>query len=225
MYVPEVFTPEEKTVQDLLANHGSADLITITPDGLTGTYMPFTYRPEVGEHGTLVGHMSRANDHWRHPVQGEALVVVHGPDAYVTPTWYATKEETHQVVPTWNYLTAHVYGRLTFHDDTAWIERHIRDLTEKHEAPFEKQWTVDEAPEKFIARQLRLVVGVELQITRIQGKLKMSQNRPKVDVPCVIQGLASRGDVEVAEAVRAANPASTNPDLPPFEGESRCSTV
>lgn len=175
------------------------------PDGLTGTFMPFTYRPEVGARGALVGHMSRGNDHWRQPVLGEALVVVHGPDAYVTPSWYATKQETHQVVPIWNYMTAHVYGRLTFHDDTAWIERQIRDLTQKHEAHFDKQWTVDEAPEKFIARQLRAVIGVELHITRIQGKLKMSQNRPKVDVAGVIDGLTGRGDVAVAAAVRAAN--------------------
>lgn len=206
MYVPEHFAPDDAAVKELLTNHGAADLITITPDGLMGTFMPFTYHPEVGEHGALLGHMSRANDHWRHPVQGEALVVVHGPDAYVTPTWYATKEETHQVVPTWNYMTAHVYGRITFHDESSWIERQIRELTDKHEAPFEKQWTVDEAPEKFIARQLRAVIGLELEITRIQGKFKLSQNRPKVDIPGVIDGLAGHGDVAVAEAVRVHNP-------------------
>jgi transcriptional regulator len=206
MYVPDHFAPDDAAVAELLTNQGAADLITVTPDGMVGTYMPFTYRPENGANGTLVGHMSRANSHWKLPVHGEALVIVHGPDAYVTPTWYAAKEETHQVVPTWNYMTAHIYGRLVIRDDTAWVEEQIRELTDRHEAHFEKQWTVDEALEQFIARQLRAVVGVELEITRIEGKFKLSQNRPKTDLPGIIEGLAGRGDVAVAEAVRVHNP-------------------
>lgn len=209
MYVPKHFAPDEDAVRDLLAGHGAADLITMTPQGLLATLLPFEYDPDAGEHGALIGHMARANDQWREPVQGEAMVIVRGPDAYITPTWYATKREHHRVVPTWNYMTAHVYGHLVVHDDPAWIEAQMRRLTDRHEAGFDDPWSVDQAPAKFIEHQLRAVVGVELLISRVEGKFKLSQNQPRENVEGVVEGLEARdraGDRTIAAAVRAHDP-------------------
>jgi transcriptional regulator len=159
----------------------------------------------VGEHGALLGHVARNNDQWRQPVLGEALVIVRGPDAYVTPSWYASKAEHGRAVPTWNYVTAHVYGRLVVHDDPAWLDSLVRRLTDRHEAANPQPWSVDDAPSAFIAGQLRAIVGVKLVISRIEAKLKLSQNRSRADVDGVIAGLAARGDSASADAVRAAN--------------------
>ena len=132
--------------------------------------------------------MARNNDQWRKPALGESLAIVRGPDAYVSPSWYAAKAEHGRVVPTWNYVTAHVYGRLVVHDDPAWVEDIVRRLTAKHEAarlasPGQPPaWSVDDAPRAFIEGQLRAIVGLELQITRIEAKAKLSQNRPVADI-------------------------------------------
>ncbi|MFD6157817.1 FMN-binding negative transcriptional regulator [Nocardia sp. NPDC060256] len=120
-------------------------------------------------------------------------------------TWYPSKAEHGRVVPTWNYVTAHVYGRLTVHDDPAWVERLVRDLTERHEAGRPQPWSVDDAPLRFIAGQLRAIVGVELAITRVEAKFKLSQNRSAADIDGVISGLAADGHDDVAEAMRQSH--------------------
>jgi transcriptional regulator len=205
MYVPGHFAADDAAVRELLANHGAADLVTATPQGLLATLLPFVYDPEVGEHGALLGHVARNNEQWRQPALGEALVIVRGPDAYVTPSWYATKAEHGRVVPTWNYVTAHVYGRLVVHDDPAWLDSLVRRLTERHEATNPLPWSVDDAPPKFISGQLRAIVGVELVIGRVEAKVKLSQNRSRADIDGVITGLEARGDAASASAMRAAN--------------------
>ncbi|HEY2831522.1 MAG TPA: FMN-binding negative transcriptional regulator [Sporichthyaceae bacterium] len=204
MYVPAHFAVDAAVEQDLLRNTGLTDLITATPDGLVATQLPFLYDASIGEHGTLLGHVARSNEHWQHEILGEALVIVRGPDAYISPGWYASKAEHGRVVPTWNYVTAHVYGRLVVHDDVVWLGDLVNRLTAQHEAGMARPWTVDEAPAAFIAGQLRAIVGVELVISRVQAKAKLSQNRPTADVDGVIAGLTERGDVVNAEAVRAA---------------------
>ena len=203
MYVPSHFAADESAVQDLLANHGAADLVTLTSQGLLATLLPFIYDPEQG---ALLGHVARNNDQWRQEALGESLVIVRGPDAYITPRWYAAKAEHGKVVPTWNYMTAHVYGNLVIHDDPVWVEGLVRRLTSLHEAEAEHPWTVDDAPPAFIAGQLRAIVGVEVVITRIEAKLKLSQNRTAADVEGVIEGLDASGDHVMAEAVREHNP-------------------
>jgi transcriptional regulator len=205
MYVPAHFAMDEPAVRNLLVHHGAADLVTATPDGLLATLLPFVFDPDAGEHGALLGHVARNNEQWRREVIGEALVVVRGPDAYVSPGWYASKTEHGRVVPTWNYVSAHVYGDLVVHDDPAWVEALVRRLTGKHEASMPHPWSVDDAPPPFVAGQLRAIVGVELRITRIEAKAKLSQNRPEADVEGVVAGLEGRGDHAGAEAVRAAN--------------------
>ena len=211
MYIPAHFAVDPAAVDELLAKHGAADLITLTDDGLLATMLPFAYEPSVGEHGALYGHVARNNDQWRKPARGESLAILRGPDAYVSPSWYAAKAENGRVVPTWNYLTAHVYGQLLVHDDPTWVEDVVRRLTAKHEAarmtsPRQSPaWSVDDAPRAFIEGQLRAIVGLELQITRIEAKAKLSQNRPVGDIAGIVDGLAARGDDPMATAVLEAN--------------------
>jgi transcriptional regulator len=206
MYIPAHFAADEATVRELLARHGAADLITLTEDGLLATMLPFAYDPEAGEHGVLYGHVARNNDQWRKPALGESLAIVRGPDAYISPSWYATKAEHGRVVPTWNYVTAHVYGQLVVHDDPEWVEGVVRRLTVKHETDKgEPVWSVDDAPRPYIDGQLRAIVGLELQITRVEAKAKLSQNRPQADVEGVVAGLTARGDTRTAHAVHDAN--------------------
>ena len=155
---------------------------------------------------TLRGHVARNNEQWRREPIDEALVVVHGPDAYITPNWYASKAEHGRVVPTWNYLTAHVYGELRTHDDPAWLDALVRRLTDLHESREPAPWSVDDAPAAFVGGQLRAIVGVEVVISRIEAKVKMSQNRPAEDVDGVVAGLEARGDAPTSASVRAARP-------------------
>ncbi|WKG03938.1 FMN-binding negative transcriptional regulator [Mycolicibacterium sp. HK-90] len=208
MYVPRPFVADADAIQELLTHRGAADLITMTSEGLIATPLPFEYDATAGDHDVLIGHMARANPQWRTAVVGEAMAIVHGPDAYITPSWYPTKAEHHRVVPTWNYVVAHVYGELVVHDDPHWTRQQIRRLTDRHEAENPDPWSMDEAPAEFIESQLRAVVGVELVINRIEAKLKLSQNQPAHNVDGVITSLQTRGrdgDNAVAAAVRTHN--------------------
>ncbi|HJW00966.1 MAG TPA: FMN-binding negative transcriptional regulator [Arthrobacter sp.] len=207
MYVPAHFEPGPGTIRSLLTRPAAANLVTMTSQGLLATLMPFVYDPDAGEHGALQGHLARNNPQWSEPAVGEALMIIQGPDAYISPSWYASKAGHGRVVPTWNYSTAHVYGNLVIHDDPAWLAGQIRRLTGLHEAGFEHPWSVDDAPERFISGQLRAIVGVELVITRIEAKAKLSQNRPDADIDGVVAGLNARGDSESAADVQRARPA------------------
>jgi len=216
VYIPAHFLPDEATVRELLDQQGAADLVTSTSDGLQATLLPFLYDPPgsrdgTGELGSLVGHVARNNQQWRLPAEGSALVIVRGPDAYISPAWYATKREHGRVVPTWNYLTAHVYGRLVIHDDVAWLDALVRRLTVHHEAGRRQPWSVDDAPPDYVAGQLRAIVGVEVLIERIEAKAKLSQNRSSADIGGVIAGLDEAGRPAIADAMRRSQ-ASRNRD-------------
>ena len=206
MYIPAHFTADDALVSDLLTHHGAADLVTATPQGLLATMLPFVYDPAAGERGALLGHVARNNDQWKVPPVGEALVIVRGTDAYVSPSWYQSKAEHGRVVPTWNYVTAHVYGRLIVHDDPAWVEALVRRLTAKHEAQRAHPWSVDDAPPAFVTGQLRAIVGIEVAITRIEAKAKLSQNRPQADIDGVIAGLRADSHERAAADVEQARP-------------------
>jgi transcriptional regulator len=186
MYVPAHFAATPDEVRSLLSSITAVDLISPTADGLVATFLPMLYDQDAH---SLLGHVARDNTHWSAADGSESLVIVHGPDAYVSPNWYAAKREHGRVVPTWNYLTAHVHGRFIAHDDVAWLRSLVTRLTERHEAAFERPWQVTDAPERFIEGQLRAIVGVQLQITRIEAKSKLSQNRSEADRDGVIAGL------------------------------------
>jgi len=207
VYVPKHFAaPDDVAVRDLLRHHGAADLVTSTDDGLRATLLPFVVDEDAaGAPVRLLGHVARTNEQWRLPALGEALVIVRGPDAYVSPSWYATKREHGRVVPTWNYVTAHVHGRLVVHDDAAWVEALVRRLTAKHEDGRSERWSVDDAPPEYVAGQLRAIVGVEVEVTRVEAKWKLSQNRPEADRAGVLVGLDAEQSAaahDVAEAMR-----------------------
>ncbi|ACL39132.1 FMN-binding negative transcriptional regulator [Pseudarthrobacter chlorophenolicus A6] len=201
MYIPAHFAAGPEATRHLLTSPGAANLITMTDAGLLATLLPFVFEPDVGEYGALHAHVARNNPQATAPVTGEALAIIQGPDAYISPSWYMSKAEHGRVVPTWNYSTAHVYGELVVHDDAGWLARHVRRLTDRHEGEREHPWSVDDAPAKFIAGQLRAIVGIELMITRIEAKEKLSQNRSAADASGVVAGLRSSGQEASAAAV------------------------
>jgi transcriptional regulator len=203
MYVPAAFAAPDDALGQLLAAPGAVDLISRTADGLTATTLPMLHDPDAG---TLTGHLARTNPQWRDTV-GDVLVIVRGPDAYVSPAWYASKAEHGRVVPTWDYVLAHVHGELVVHDDPDWLAAHVGRLTAAHERGRAEPWAVSDAPERFVAGQLRAIVGVEVRIGRIEAKWKLSQNRPGADIDGVVAGLAADGRADVSAAVAAARPA------------------
>ena len=184
-------------------------LVTAGGEGLFATHLPLVLHREVRERGVLRGHVARANRHHRLEVEGEALVIFSGPQAYITPTWYPSKTEHGKVVPTWNYVAVHVYGSLRWTDDAGWLREHLAALSRVHEAGREHPWSLADAPEEYIAQQERAIVGVEIAIARMEGKWKMSQNRPAADIDGVVRGLTASErttDREVGEIVRARKP-------------------
>lgn len=197
-----MYTPPAFRVDDLAEIHAamrearSATLVTSTPEGLIGTPLPMMLDDSEGPNGTLYAHLARANPQCRLPANGEALAIFAGPEAYVTPSWYATKHETHKVVPTWNYVAVHAYGPLELFDDPARLHDIVSRLTNLHEQGRTDKWAVTDAPAEFIAAQLRGIVGLRMPITRLEGKRKMSQNRNAADRAGVIAGLAASDNPE-----------------------------
>jgi transcriptional regulator len=178
MYVPSAFRMDDlPDLHGVLRATPLATLVTTTEAGLLATPLPLLLSPDEGPFGTLHGHLARANPQWQHEARGEALAVFAGPDAYVTPAWYASKQEHGRVVPTWNYVAVHAYGTPEFYDDPDRLLEAVTRLTAEHEAPRPEPWAVADAPERFIQGQLRGIVGLRLPILRIEGKRKMSQNR------------------------------------------------
>jgi transcriptional regulator len=209
VYIPDHFRPSGSDVDQLLAHVGGADLITATSEGILATFLPLIFEPSSGSpdgevRGRLMGHLARNNRQWKIAPLGEALVILRGPDAYISPTWYATKTEHGRVVPTWNYVIAHLHGPLTIHDDPEWVEANVRALTSRHEARREAPWSVDDAPAPYIEGQLRAIVGVEIEVRRIEAKWKLSQNRSTDDVDGAVAGLSSGSAGDRATAERMA---------------------
>jgi transcriptional regulator len=200
MYVPSHFAMSPAEVAELLPAITTVDLISSTPDGLVATFLPMLYDRQAN---TLQGHVARNNPHWRHADE-QSLAIVRGPDAYVSPSWYPSKAEHGRVVPTWNYVTAHIHGRLKVHDDVEWLRTLVTRLTERHEAGIDFPWSVSDAPPEFIDGQLRAIVGVELVIERIEAKSKLSQNRSVADQDSVRAALAAGMPSEQAVADRMA---------------------
>jgi transcriptional regulator len=191
MYIPAHFAATAGQLSALLAAPGLVDLISTGPDGLVATPLPMLYQPAGDGPGSLVGHLARNNSHWRcaGDPAAESLAIVRGPDAYISPSWYPSKAEHGRVVPTWNYLTLHVYGRVVTHEATEWLRELVTRLTAVHEAAVGSSWQPSDAPAAYVDGQLRAIVGIELQISRIEAKAKLSQNRPEADQASVIEAL------------------------------------
>jgi transcriptional regulator len=202
MYNPPAF--QENRLETLHAAIAAAPLANLIAyregDGLLASPVPLMLDPEPAPFGTLIGHLARGNP--LAAAEGAmALAIFMGPDAYITPSWYATKRATGRVVPTWNYVTLHAHGTLRFFDDPARLLALVRRLTERHERQRAAPWAVGDAPADFIAGQLKGIVGFVLPIERLEGKWKMSQNRPEEDRAGVVEGLKAEGRADVAALI------------------------
>ena len=192
MYVPPAFREDDLSTLHAAINEARlAQLVTATEAGLIATPLPLFLAPDEGPHGTLYGHVARANEQWKLPPIGDAMALFMGPHAYVSPNWYPSKQEHHKVVPTWNYVAVHAYGPVEFFEDPQRLLAVVTRLTNLHEQGNAAPWAVSDAPEAFISAQLRGIVGLRLPITRIEGKRKMSQNRPEADRLGVATGLGA----------------------------------
>lgn len=198
MYVPAHF--EEKRIELLhrvIRERPLGALVTLTAQGLNAEHIPFEIDPEPEPLGTLRGHVARANPVWRDFLSGvEALVVFQGPQAYISPAWYPTKEITGEVVPTYNYVVVHGYGPLQVVHDREWLHALVTRLTTRFEAGRDTPWQVTDAPAKFIENQLGAIVGIEIALSKLIGKWKVSQNRSAVDREGVVNKLAESQDVD-----------------------------
>lgn len=201
MYIPKQFDePRVDVLHQLIRSRPFATLVTLSSSGLNANHIPMHLSEQPGSFGTLRGHVARANPVWSDIAKDvEVLAIFHGPNAYVTPSWYPTKAETGKVVPTWNYVVAHVYGTLRVIDDAAWLRAHLEALTAHNEAAFVEPWRLADAPSDFIEKMIGGVVGIEIDITRLSGKWKASQNQPAENQASVIEGLRASGSVEALE--------------------------
>ncbi len=195
-----MYTPAHFRIDDLPEAHAAiraarlATLASFGADGLIATPLPMLLDETEGEFGVLYGHIARANPHWEAKVAGQSLAIFMGPDAYVTPAWYPTKQKTGAVVATWNYVAIHAYGDVEFFHEEDRLHALVSRLTDRHEGERANPWKVTEAPETFVKAQLRAIVGVRMPIARIDAKRKMSQNRNAEDSAGVVEGLARSAD-------------------------------
>jgi transcriptional regulator len=209
-----MFLPDHFRVEDVAEMHALmrarpfAALVSTTQAGLYGTHLP-TVLKEEGAFGAIECHLSRANPHWKDLAEGgEAMMIFQGPDGYITPNWYATKAATGKAVPTWNYAIVHAYGRPAVMKEKDWLLRHVTELSDQQERSEAHPWKVSDAPASYVDVMLRGIIGFRFEITRLEGKWKMSQNRESQDRVRVVEGLKARAsgdDMEIAEAVLRKN--------------------
>ncbi len=196
MYDVEAFRETRvEVLHALIQTHPLATLVVTTAQGLEANHIPLLIDPAPTPWGTLCGHVARANPVWRTCDRNtEVLAVFQGAQGYITPSWYPSKAQHGKVVPTWNYAVVHAHGPLIVHDDVEWLRKLVTRLTVSQESPRVKPWHVTDAPPSYIDTMLKAIVGIEIPLSRLQGKWKMSQNRLPQDRDGVIQSLESQGD-------------------------------
>ena len=207
MYLPKAFGEHKpERLRDFIRSYPLGTLVTATTNGLEANHIPLLIADTAGAGATLHGHIARANPLWRDvSPNAHALVIFHGPDGFISPSWYPSKRENARVVPTWNYAVVHAHGLLRFIDDSAWVRAHVEALTHEHEANRDTPWAVTDAPAEFVDKMVTAVVGLEISITRWYGKWKVSQNRSAADRVGVIEGLegeASASSVAMAALIK-----------------------
>jgi transcriptional regulator len=201
MYEPTAFKEDRiDVIHALIRAHPLATLVTMTARGMEANHIPMLIDAAPAPFGTLRGHVARANPVWREfDAKTQVLAVFQGPHGYVTPSWYPSKRDTGKVVPTWNYAVVHASGPLIVHDDAEWLRGLVTRLTESQESTRAQPWLVTDAPADYVDTMLKAIVGVEIQLTRLQGKWKMSQNRIERDRIGVIDALNAEGDAASRE--------------------------
>jgi transcriptional regulator len=210
MYTPSYFKDEDiASLHRQIDGTRLATLVTFDESGLQASHVPLLLNPNEGPNGTLYGHLAKANPQWKTLGAREALVIFQGPDAYISPSFYAAKAEHGKVVPTWNYLAVHVYGRAQVFTDPQRLLRVVTDLTDKHEARRPVPWAVSDAPDDYIQKMLNGIVGFAIPIERLEGKRKLNQNRSAEDITGVSKGLAASKDPTDQEIARLMSPGET----------------
>lgn len=202
MYIPRFnLMDDPDDIRAFVESIGSAEVVTVGADGTPlATLLPIIWSADGG---TVIAHFARANPHWRQIEDGSRiLAIVAGPQAYISPSWYATKAEHGRVVPTWNYSAVHLTGTVRVHDDPAWVREAVTSLTDHHEQRREQPWAVTDAPETYVDKNLKAIVGLEMSVERVEAKAKLSQNRSEADRAGVVAGLrAEGGNPAVADAM------------------------
>ncbi|WP_343550141.1 FMN-binding negative transcriptional regulator [Ralstonia sp.] len=211
MYIPAHFEESRPdALHDLIAQNPFGTLVTHGEQGLDANHIPFLLLPEEGQLGVLHAHVARANPVWKDVANGdEVLVIFRAGDAYISPTWYPSKHEHHKDVPTWNYRVVHAHGRITVRDDERFVRGVVARLTRAHEASQPKPWKMSDAPADYIDDLLKVIVGIEIEITRLEGKLKLGQNREARDARGAGEALKAGGAHVVGDAMLAALAAKT----------------
>jgi transcriptional regulator len=210
MYIPEHFKEaRQEEIDKLIDQCPLGALIYITPEGLDATHLPFIYSKNRGERGTLFAHVARKNPIWREVNNGDdVLTIFHGNDAYISPNWYPSKHEHHQQVPTWDYQVAHVHGKIYVRDDKKFAHELVAKLSQIHEsrAGESKPWKMSDSTKDYIDQRLAEIVVIEIQISRITGASKLSQNKETRDILNVINELRKRNQDATADAIKLASP-------------------
>ena len=206
MYIPAHFLIQNpQDLHAILRDHPLGALVTMGPDGLDANHIPFEFDASQGAHGLLTAHVARANPVWEQCQDGaDVLVIFRGNESYISPNWYPSKHETHRQVPTWNYEVVHVHGRLTVMDEEKFVRRVVARLTREHEASEPRPWKMGDSPPEYIAQMLKAVVGIQVDIQRIEGKAKLSQNREARDRLNAADTLLAKGDEGLGKAMRDA---------------------
>lgn len=204
MYLPAAFRQDDLTeLHRQITNSRLAIMVSHGPGGLQASHLPLLLVADEGKYGTLYGHFAKANPHWRDLAAGsETLVIFSGPDAYVSPSWYPSKAEHSKVVPTWNYIAVHAQGQAEVFDDPGRLRRLLGRLSAHHEAARPHPWAIDDAPRDYLDHRLRAIVGFALPIRRLEGKWKLSQNRPDIDRQGVWKELGASSDERARELAR-----------------------
>ncbi|WP_343586533.1 FMN-binding negative transcriptional regulator [Herbaspirillum sp.] len=203
MYIPAHFDePRNEVLHQMIASHPFGVLVSHGAGGLDANHLPFHLDPAQGALGTLHAHVARANPVWRALADGdEVMVIFSAGDAYVSPTWYPSKHEAHKQVPTWNYMVAHAHGRITIRDDERYVRGVVARLTRTHEAAQPAPWKMADAPADYIDTMLKAIVGLEIEITRLEGKRKLSQNKDVRDIRGAGEALKAGGSDAVGDAM------------------------
>ena len=192
MYCPSAFVQEDMSkLRELIAEHPLAQLVVLTHAGMVANPIPLFWR-ESGQGASLVGHVARANPLWQeYTPEQQVLAIFTGPQHYISPAWYPTKQETGRVVPTWNYALVQVKGPMQIHQDKTWLRQLLDEITAVQEAQAGSSWQLSDAPEDYIERVMGAVVGIEIQVADIQGKWKLSQNQPEANIAGVVSALTA----------------------------------
>jgi transcriptional regulator len=203
MYTPAHFAvTDPAALHRIIREHPLGMLVTPSPDGMDANHIPFEFDPTVGANGLLSAHVARANPVWQQCAGGaDVLIVFRGNEHYISPNWYPSKHETHRQVPTWNYEVVHAHGRLTVRDDDRFVRGVVARLTRTHEAQEPKPWKMGDSSPDYIDGMVRAIVGIEVLVTRLEGKSKLSQNREPRDVRGAVDSLRARGVLPMAQSM------------------------